>query len=112
MRYKPTIAIDFDGVLATYDGWKGDDKVGDPLPGAIEFLKRLKAEGYNPVIHSTRQYGVLKRWVNDHAPDLGKIEIASVKPPAMAYIDDRAVRFNGSFDDALFEALAAKTWWE
>ena len=30
------IAIDLDGTLAEYDGWKGIDNIGKPIKGAVE----------------------------------------------------------------------------
>ena len=31
-----TVAVDLDGTLAEYDGWKGEDVIGDPLPDMAE----------------------------------------------------------------------------
>ena len=32
MSTSGTIAVDLDGTLARYDGWKGIDHIGDPIP--------------------------------------------------------------------------------
>lgn len=39
--FKKTVCVDLDGVLAQYDGWKGDDIIGDAIPGAHDFVRRL-----------------------------------------------------------------------
>ena len=40
---KPTLCVDFDGVIHSYiSGWKGADVIPDPpVPGAIEALYRI-----------------------------------------------------------------------
>lgn len=35
-------AVDLDGTLAHYDGWRGEDHIGDPIPPMVE---RIKASG-------------------------------------------------------------------
>ena len=52
MKTLPTISLDFDGVLNTYDGWKGEDGLFSPRVGAYAFLRRL-SEFYVIVVHST-----------------------------------------------------------
>ncbi|MCS3133707.1 hypothetical protein NXW30_14985 [Phocaeicola vulgatus] len=44
---KKTICVDFDGVIAQYDGFKGNDIFGDPIDGvqsAMEVLKRKDSQ--------------------------------------------------------------------
>lgn len=57
---KYTVAVDLDGVLASYDGWKGIECIGDPIPGALEFVGNLLAEGFRVIIFTTRT----NAWVN------------------------------------------------
>lgn len=52
---KKTICIDFDGVLATYDGWKGRGDIGEPISGASEATQTLKKEGYTIIVFTTRK---------------------------------------------------------
>lgn len=42
MLRRKTIAVDFDGVLAEYDGWKGDDQLGSPRMDVVKVLKLLR----------------------------------------------------------------------
>ena len=37
--------FDLDGTLARYDGWKGIDHIGEPIPAMVSLIKRLYAEG-------------------------------------------------------------------
>lgn len=110
-----TVCIDFDGVLAQYDGWKGEDALGDPAPGALEFVKRLLDEGHTIAVHTTRPSGVIHRWLEKHGFMLDgyreMIYANREKPPALVYIDDRGFRFTGDWE-AAYQAIQEPTWWE
>ncbi len=103
------VAIDLDGVLAEYNGWKGEAEFGLPIPGALEFIRTLQTRDYEPVIHTTRQEWRVAEWLERHG--FPALRIASTKPPAVAYVDDRAVRFRGDFD-AVLNGIEAPPWWE
>ena len=49
-----TLAVDFDGALAHFDGWKGPDVLGEPVPEMLERVKRWIAEGTKVVIFTSR----------------------------------------------------------
>lgn len=100
---KKTVAVDVDGVLARYDGWKGREHFGDPIPGAVEFT-RILSEFASITIFTTRckpqpeegltaeQLGlIVKAWLDKHGFVYDLIYIGVGKPIASAYIDDRAV---------------------
>jgi hypothetical protein len=109
-----TIALDFDGVLAQYTGWKGQDVLGEPLPGAIEWLQTLLEE-FEVVIHSTRSPIGLVSWFDLHAPGLlakcDHISISAAKPPAWVTIDDRCICFKGTYPSTQ-EINAFVPWWK
>jgi hypothetical protein len=108
-----TTAIDFDGVIGSYTGWKGPHHLGEPLPGAIEFLTRLIDHKLVPVIFSTREPEALQGWVMQHCPELSlKIQITREKPPAWLYIDDRCWLFTGSNWPTIEEIENFRTYWE
>jgi hypothetical protein len=99
-----TIAVDFDGVIHRYSkGWRDGTIYDPPVEGAREALARIHAR-YEVVIFTTRvnpamrgaetQLDRILAWLEDHAFRRGEHfdEITQVKP-ALAYIDDRAVRF-------------------
>ena len=88
-----TIAIDFDGVIHKYSkGWKDGACYDDPMEGSLEALNRLKRKGYNIVIFTAREdIGAVQWWFEDHAGWVP--EVTNRKPIAIAYIDDRGIRF-------------------
>lgn len=92
-----TVAIDFDGVIHPYThGW-GDGSVypEPPMRGAIEAMERLIKRQYKVVIFTARENrDEVRDWLlNYWQSDLPVPEITNIKPPAIAYIDDRAIRF-------------------
>lgn len=98
---KKTICVDLDGVLADFSkGWQGINHIGDPIPGAVEFVKKLNELGRvviftcrcNPLINPER--GLIRRvmvWLNKHGFEYDDVYSGIGKPIASAYIDDRAV---------------------
>ena len=109
--YKPTICLDFDGVVHSYtSGWHGSDVVKDePVEGAFDFITKCFLNNYNVAIFSSRSHqdnGItaMKKWFIDNNMTkevLNKIQFPTIKPPAILYIDDRGFHFKGewpSFD--------------
>jgi hypothetical protein len=115
---KRTICLDFDGVCNTYDGWRGEEELFQPRAHLGDFISSLIAQGKRVVIFSTRPPIMLEGWFAIHFPAMGHAILAgdlffpSHKPPADCYVDDRAVRFNGSFEDILPQVLNFKAYWE
>jgi hypothetical protein len=112
-----TIAIDLDGVILEYvDPWNGPDHFGAPLPGAVEAITKLKNLGYEIAIYTTRNNSLaahnqghdafcLTAKVREKLDEYGiPYDFISVfKPLARYYIDDRAVRFSGDWQNTLHE---------
>lgn len=111
---KQTIAVDFDGVIHRYSrGWQDGTIYDPPVDGAREALERLHRR-YKVVIFTTRvnpdmrgsnvQMDRVVDWLKEHGFRQGVHfdEVTHVKPPAVVYIDDRALRFT-SWDQALHE---------
>jgi 5'(3')-deoxyribonucleotidase len=86
------ICIDFDGVIHKYSkGWQGGKIYDDPMPGAKEALEKLQKE-YELVIFTTRkETSDVSMWMAKNG--LPNLAVTNEKLPAIAYIDDRAVRF-------------------
>ncbi len=120
-----TIVVDFDGVLHWYrKGWQDGTIYDEPTPGAQDAMKQLLEAGFYVIIFSTRaiklivkgvpeqgQFPEMVKWLNKHNFPQGlKIWTEAGKPMGVAYIDDRAVRFNGIWRDALQEAMTLKPW--
>lgn len=97
-----TLCIDFDGVIHDYrDGWQDGVIYGGVLPDAMFWLDKLNKAGYDLVILSTRanhpeqaeaMRTVIDLW-QEEAGVVFKYRITGTKVPALAYIDDRAIRF-------------------
>lgn len=109
MTDKPLVCVDFDGVLNTYEGWKGPDYLYFPRPGVRGFIHRLQ-ENYTVAIFSTRPEDNLREWFEYHHVPYDKI--VTKKVPALVYIDDRALRFDGNYDKVLYELERFQTHWE
>lgn len=96
MAKKKVIALDFDGVLHQYDGWRDGTIYGDPVVGAVETLNRWK-DKYNLVIFTCRvPIKDVREWVFEKFGF--NIVVTNMKPHADLYIDDRGCRFEGDWN--------------
>lgn len=112
---KKTVVFDFDGVIHSYkSGWQGADKVFDPpVPGIREAIAEIRAAGYEVVVVSTRcatpeGYGAIRAWLMDYGIEVD--DVKTEKPPAIAYIDDRAICFDGHPENLLGRIKSFKPW--
>lgn len=48
------IGVDLDGTLAVYDGWKGPDHIGEPIPKMVERVRLWVSEGRQVKIFTAR----------------------------------------------------------
>lgn len=114
MAHVPVLAIDFDGVLGQYDGWKGEDVLGDPITGAYDFVENIRTvHGWRVIVFSTRSAESLRRWAEEHGFTFDGYNenpffdrTSSGKPIANAYLDDRGVHFDGNWVAALEHVVA------
>lgn len=94
---RETHAVDLDGVLAHYDGFKGEDHIGEPVPSMIERVRQWLAEGDEVVIFTARAHhgGNAVKVVEDWCERFigTKLEVTNEKRPEFTdFWDDRAVR--------------------
>lgn len=138
---KPILCLDFDGVIHSYSsGWRGAGTVSDPpVPGAVEFLVRA-TEHFEVHIFSSRSHQLggidaMKAWLKRHIAAERQMRMTAPleqpgysdaladgmvektlkfplnKPPACVTIDDRALTFNGNWEEFdLKSLLAFKPW--
>lgn len=86
------ICVDFDGVIHRYSkGYQDGSIYDEPVEGAKEAMEKLKEVGYEVIIFTTRAPIEIIDWVQKH--QIPYDDITKIKIPAMAYIDDRGIRF-------------------
>ena len=101
------VCVDFDSTLYP---WRPIYEQPDPLPGAVAAMQRLKAAGYRIVIFTSRLSPTWLASTKYTASDmLDHIEavlrrdgipfdqVTAEKVPAVWYVDDRALRFDGDW---------------
>lgn len=116
---KQTVVFDFDGVIHSYkSGWQGIDCIPDePVEGIRDELKRIHDAGYEVAVVSTRckvQEGMwaINDYLNKHDMLQFVDKICKEKPPAIVYIDDRAIRFDGNPKGLLEQIQSFKPWYQ
>lgn len=109
-----TVVFDFDGVINSYtSGWRGVDVIPDPpVEGIKEAIEDIRNH-YEVVVVSTRcfQEGgaeAVKAWLSKHGIIVD--DVLAYKPPAIVYIDDRALTFDGNAKDLLSKIKKFRTW--
>ena len=118
------IAIDFDGVLHRYSkGWNGGIIYDKPVEGTKKALESLKEKGFTIYIYTGRtnsqfrhqgekdQVLAIEKWLKKYEIPFDKVWLDG-KPAAKIYLDDRAVRFNGNWEDILVMLNDSDPWWK
>lgn len=111
-----TIAVDFDGVIAEYDGWKGVGVLGGPRKDVVAALRALHAEGWKIVIHTARGEEEIAAYLLEHEVPHHEINRNSDyttlggKPVADVYWDDRALCYSGNAERDLKRIRRFRTW--
>ena len=98
------LAIDFDNTIMDTKHPVEGQKMGPPMPDALESLMDLHDAGHTLIIHTTRANNPSGRksvadWLEYYDVDYDSI---MPKPAADFYIDDRAVEFQ-DWEDTLVE---------
>ena len=111
---KQNLAIDFDGVIHNADkGWGNGTCYGEPLPGAIDAIKRLsedyniviftaKAKSDRPLVNGKTGAKLVYEWLQKHQIEQYISSVTSDKPRAELYIDDNGYRFENWNDTLKF----------
>ena len=101
-----TLAIDFDGVIHNHNlGFHDGTVYGDPIPGAIEAIKKLskkykiviftcKANPKRPLINGKTGSELIWGWLEKYNLKPYIKDVTYNKPNALYYIDDKAISFN------------------
>jgi len=124
----PVAVVDFDNTICNWNGVIGE--YGEPVPGALKAIVDLKNQGYTFVLHTCRTAAeaspgtplkwektpaekarVMKevlRWLSYHNFPIENVWVHD-KPFGDVYLDDRAVYFNGDWDETTREVLSRET---
>ena len=114
------IAFDFDGVLATYNGFVTKDDIQEPNIEVIKAIKLLKEKNIKPLLHSTRGDEFLKMYCEKFSIPVDYINRQPHregenpgKPIAFVYVDDRAICYKGGDAESLIsEIINFKPYWQ
>lgn len=116
---KKTVVFDFDGVIHSYtSGWKGNECIPDPpVEGIDRALTDIRKEGYEVVVVSSRCATPLGRaaiesWLDLHGLRSLVDRVCKEKPPAVCYIDDRAIQFDGRPEKLVEQIANFHSWTE
>lgn len=109
----PSIGVDFDGVIHRYSrGWLDGTIYDDPVEGAFDALDALRLHAA-VFIFTTRDVVQVTEWMASHGQpviddrhqevkkfwdDRHHMLVTNRKLGAIAYIDDRAIRFTNWID--------------
>ena len=114
---KQTVVFDFDGVIHSYkSGWQGPTTISDePVKGIKEAIAKIRNAGYEVVVVSTRCESIegqksISEYLEKHGIEVDRI--MKEKPPAIVYIDDRAICFDGKSDKLLERIEQFKPWYQ
>lgn len=116
-----TICIDIDGTISHYIEWVDSATFGEVLPHCAEAVHRLKADGWFVVIYTTRadKEQIAKFLAENNVPfdaineNPNQPENAiGGKPVADVYLDDRAIQFDGHWENVYEQVTEFKPWEE
>lgn len=102
------VAIDLDETLMQRPSTYRKGEFGPPVEGVESVIHALRTRGYRVIVHTARGQEE-REAIADHLAMFG-ITVDGIvcgKPRALAYIDDRAIRFGGDWERTLEELEAA-----
>lgn len=114
--WKPGICFDFDGTLTQYNGWDGPETCKDlPIPGIRDVLAGLHVD-HEVIICSCRAAypegkECIERWLKTFGMDRYVDRITDRRPPCLAYVDDRAVTFQGKAEGLTEQIREFRPWY-
>ena len=91
-----SILVDLDGTLALYDGWKGKEHIGEPVPAMLFRVRNWIENGEEVRIFTARASDktaipYVRGWLKKLG--LGELEITNTKDFTVTELwDDRAVQ--------------------
>lgn len=115
--HQPTVVFDFDGVIHSYkSGWKGTTIIPDPpVDGIKTVIEDLLEKGYRVVIvfsrcNTSEGIDAIRNWLKHHG--FPWLEVMAEKPPALVYVDDRAICFDGDCNTLYNKISNFRPWYQ
>ena len=113
---KTNLAIDFDGVIHTFNGWGDGTCYGQPIEGSIEAVRRLsqkyniiiftaKARPDRPLVNGRTGHELVTEWLDKFELTQYIDYVTHEKPRAKFYIDDKGIRFDNNWQEILGDIL-------
>jgi TusA-related sulfurtransferase len=102
--------VDLDGTLAKYNGFKGDEHIGEPVPAMLARVKRWLSDGWEVRIMTARAgkpkaVEAIKKWCKEHG--LPALKVTNEKDQHMDELwDDRAVQVRKNTGEPVKESAA------
>jgi len=110
--FKRKILIDLDGVLNNYTVFD-ENTIPEIKQGAKEFIEKLfNLNKYDLILFTTRNKKLAIKWLIDNNLDRYFNDVTDIKLPAYLYIDDRALNFDGDFENMFNKIEDFKVYWK
>ena len=111
-NFKKKILIDLDGVLNEYGKEKFDENyIPEIKNGAREFVEELSKQ-FDLYLFTSRNMMIASKWLIENKLDKFFKDVTNIKIPAFLHIDDRAICFNGNYNDAIENIQKFSVYWK
>lgn len=108
---KKRILVDLDGVLNQYGKDEYDENYIPKIKeGAEEFLNELCKDS-ELYLFTSRNLLLTSKWLIDNRIDKFFKDVTNTKLPSFLHIDDRAICFNGNYNETLNKIKNFQTYW-
>ncbi len=109
---KKIISIDLDGVLNNYNGDYKKDFIPSIRFGAYEFIENL-SKYFRIEIYTVRDELLVKNWLKNNDLEKYIFNITNIKNKfSSIFLDDRAINFNGNYEETFNKIINFKPYWK
>lgn len=116
MYRKPTLTLDFDGVIHSYtSGWKGVGQCPDPIVPGFDMWVLEAWRSFDLNVYSARSVALegrraMAEYLRKSGLNTDMFSFPTHKPAAHVSIDDRGLNFNGNWQDPMYSVQALKAF--